>query len=525
MNRLLWLAGLLGSCVGWPGWAQDWPQWGRTSARNMYAPVRDLPARFDPGQLKSGSDGPDLSTARNVRRVLKLGSQTYGNVTVAGGKIFIGTNNEHPRNPQHQGDRSILLCFDERTGEFLWQLVVPKLASGKANDWEQIGLVSSPTVEGQRLYLVTTRCEIMCLDTEGLANGNDGPFLDEAQYIVGPGQPKAELTPQDADIIWVFDMRDEVGAFPHNAANCSVLVVGDLVYACTSNGQDWTHANVPAPLAPSVVAVDKRTGQLRAEDDAGIGPRIFHGQWSSPSSGQVNGQTLIFFGGGDGWLYAFDAKPVRRGDSSYLKTVWKYDCNPPEYRFRNGTPVKYSEPDGPSEIIATPVFYKNRVYVAIGQDPEQGEGAGHLVCVDATGSGDVTRTHTVWSFKQIHRSLSTVAIDEERNLLFTADLSGFVYCLDADTGQLYWTHDMKAHIWGSALVADGKVYCGDEDGDVVVFASSKQKQILSAATVDGRLQDGPNLHAPIYSTPVAANGALYIATSTHLWVFAEASGR
>ena len=51
--------------------------------------------------------------------------------TVYKGKIFIGTNNENPRDPKHQGDRSILLCFDEKTGEFLWQLVVPKLASGK----------------------------------------------------------------------------------------------------------------------------------------------------------------------------------------------------------------------------------------------------------------------------------------------------------------------------------------------------------------------------------------------------------
>ena len=84
---------------------------------------------------------------------------------------------------KHQGDRSILLCFDEKTGEFLWQLVVPKLASGKVNDWESLGLLSSPTVEGDRVYLVTSRCEVICLDVNGMANGNDGPFKDEAKYV------------------------------------------------------------------------------------------------------------------------------------------------------------------------------------------------------------------------------------------------------------------------------------------------------------------------------------------------------
>jgi outer membrane protein assembly factor BamB len=503
--------------------AQDWPQWGGTQHRNMYSAVKGLPARFDAGKFKPGTEEVDLGTTKNVKLVLKLGSQSYGNVTVAGGRIFVGTNNENPRNKKHTGDRSIMMCFDEKTGAFLWQLVVPKLASGKVNDWENLGLLSSPTVEGDRVYLVTSRCEVMCLDVNGLANGNDGPFQDEAQYIAGPGKPKAEVSPQEADIIWKYDMMDELGVFPHNASNCSVLLVDDLVFACTSNGQDWTHSNIPAPLAPSFIALDKKTGELRGEDNAGIGSRIFHGQWSSPSMGEVNGRKLVFFGGGDGWCYAFDFKPVKESEGSFLKIVWKYDCNPPEYKMKDGKPIKYPDANGPSEINATPVFYKNRIYVAIGQDPEHGEGIGRLVCLDATKTGDITPSGTIWDFKGIHRSISTLSIDPDNGLLFVGDFSGFVHCLDAETGKLHWTHDMKAHMWGSTLVADGKVYCGDEDGDLVVFASSPDKKILSTVTVDGRAQDGPNLGAPVYSTPVAANGVLYIASSSHLYGFHDSS--
>ncbi len=129
-------------CCGLVTQAQDWPQWGGNDpGRNMYSPAKNMPTSFDPGKLKSGTEDIDLATTKNVRWVAKLGSQSYGNPVVANGKVYVGTNNETPRNKQHQGDRSILMCFDEKTGELLWQLVVPKLASGKVNDWENLGLL------------------------------------------------------------------------------------------------------------------------------------------------------------------------------------------------------------------------------------------------------------------------------------------------------------------------------------------------------------------------------------------------
>jgi len=306
-------------------------------------------------------------------------------------------------------------------------------------------------------------------------------------------------------------MMDELGVFPHNASNSSPLIMGDLVYVCTSNGQDWTHVNIPSPLSPSFIALDKKTGELRGEDNAEIGPRIFHGQWTSPAGGVVNGKPLVFFGGGDGFAYAFDAVPKPGDDGDFLHKVWWLDCNPPEYRMKDGKPIKYPDPDGPSEINSTPVFYKNRVYVPIGQDPEHGEGVGRLLCLDATKKGDIGATGVIWSYQGIHRSISTVSIDPNTGLLFVADFSGYIHCLDAETGQLYWKHDMKAHMWGSTMVADGKVYAGDEDGDFVVLAATKEKKLISET----------NFGSPIYSTPVIANGVMYVGTQTHLYALLD----
>jgi len=286
--------------------------------------------------------------------------------------------------------------------------------------------------------------------------------------------------------------------------------VDDIVYTCTSNGQDWTHSNIPSPNAPSLIALNKKTGEFLGEDDAKIGLRIYHGQWGSPTLAEVNGKKLIVFGGGDGWCYAFDAKPVKTPDGPFLKTTWKYDCNPPEFKVdKDGKPIKYPASEGPSEINATPVFYQNRVYVAVGQDPEHGEGVGNLTSIDATQTGDVTKTAKIWEYRGIHRSISTVSIDPDTGLVFVADFSGFLYCLDAGTGKVYWTHDMKAHMWGSTMVADGKVYAGDEDGDLVVMAASKNKQVASET----------NVGAPVYGTPIIANGVIYLQSNTHLFSF------
>src|SRR6202022_3003169 len=101
------------------------------------------------------------------------------------------------------------------------------------------------------------------------------------------------------------------------------------------------------------------------------------------------------------------------------KKVWSYDCNPPSYKVRDGKPIHYTDGDrrrprspnkddglyvGPSEIIATPVFYKDRVYVAIGQDPMHGRGRGMLHCIDATKTGDITETGRAWASAGLART-------------------------------------------------------------------------------------------------------------------------
>ena len=156
-----------------PARAADQPQWGQAWSRNMVSAERGLPDTFDP------------ATGRNLKWTAKLGTETHGTPIVAGGRVNVGTNNGEPRDPKHQGDRGVLMCFDERDGHLLWQLVVPKREEDPYHDWPNAGVSSPVTVEGERVYVVSSRGEVLCLDPRGLANGNDGPFQDEGAGFDG----------------------------------------------------------------------------------------------------------------------------------------------------------------------------------------------------------------------------------------------------------------------------------------------------------------------------------------------------
>jgi outer membrane protein assembly factor BamB len=436
-----------------------------------------------------------------------VGSQSYGNATAAGGRIFLGTNNATPRDPKYTGDYGILLCLDEKTGKFDWQLAVPKLRAGKNSDWDEVGFCSSPTVDGDRVYAVTNRCEVICLKTTGLAGENQGPLVDEAQYTAGPGKSPIPQGRGDADILWRYDMRDELGVFPHNMTSSSVLVVGDKLFVTTSNGVDWSGKHLPMPSAPALICLDKATGKLLARERSGISSRTFYCNWSSPSSGIVSGKPIIVFGGGDGFCYGFDAQPGATGDDGIatLTELWRCNCNPPDHLVKDGKPIPYGQPNGPCEVIATPVILDGRVYAAVGQEPEEGDGAGCLNCIDATKTGDISESGILWRNEKIGRSLSSAAISD--GLLYLPDFAGIIHCLNVEDGKEVWSLDTEAHIWGSALVADGKIYAGNENGLLSILSAGKEKKVL--ASVD--LKDA------IDSSPIVANHTVYVGTLTHLY--------
>ena len=608
----------------------DWPMWGGTPHRNNTPAGENIP------------DSWDLDTGENVLYATPLGSQTYGNPVVANGKVYVGTNNNYgylKRYPKNV-DLGVLVCIDEKTGKFLWQSSSPKLPSGRVHDWPMQGICSTVYCEDSRVWYVTSRGEVLCLDSEGFHDGeNDGPFKAEANN-----------NKDEADILWRLDMMGQLGVSQHNMCSCSVTAFGKYLFVDTGNGVDEAHLSIPAPKAPSHICLDKDTGKVLWTDNS-PGTNILHGQWSSPCYFEAGGQAQVVFGAGDGWIYSFDPAGDGKGGP---KLLWKFDANPKASVYSLGGRATRNH------LIGTPIFYDGHVYSAVGEDPEHGEGVGHLYCIDPTRRGDVSsslvvtrRTRepiphrrlqayiewkslftvsapknapisadlekgtipaalraefdkqkiklpsplqvkrieqmkktvreggqdvdkvlsetwnllgkdgdydqiwkleltndensvkvsertdelelpnansaAVWHYdtldsndngklefeETMHRTIGSAAIKDD--LLFIADFSGLVHCLDAkklsSSGKptVYWTHDMFAASWGSPLIVDGKVYIGDEDGDITILELSNKKNVIAEI----------NMVNSIYSTPVVANNTLFISNKSTLFAIKQ----
>jgi outer membrane protein assembly factor BamB len=443
-RKLLALAILLGTgaVLADPA-AVERAMFGNSFVRNMVSGETGLPADWD------------VKTGKNVRWWADVGSQAYAGPVVAGGKVFVGTNNDGVRDPALPNDRGVVMAFATGNGDFLWQMTHEKLAAGRIHDWPQQGICSTPFVEGKRLYYTSNRATLVSLDSA------------------------------DGHVVWEYDLMAELDVFPHNLAVSSPLVVDGILYATTGNGVDEGHVNIPVPQAPSFVALDAATGKLLWESNL-PGEKILHGTWSNPTYAVVKGRPQVIFPGGDGWVYSFEP---RTG-----KLLWKFDANPKDSKWVLGGRGTRNN------LIATAVVWEDKVYIGVGQDPEHGEGVGNFWCIDASLDGDVTEKGRIWhrGGNDFHRTISTVAIHDD--VLYAADLSGFLYALDPRTGAHYWTHDLLAAVWGSPFVADGRVYIGDEDGDVAILKAGKTKELIAE----------PNMGVSIYSTPVAKDGVLYV---------------
>jgi outer membrane protein assembly factor BamB len=452
--------------------AADWPCWGGNGQRNQINRVeKNLPTEWD------------IASGKNIKWSAALGSQSYGNPVIVDGRIYVGTNNESQRNPDITGDKGVVMCFDEKDGQLLWQAVHDKLSAGRVNDWPLQGICSSPYVESDRVYYVNNRCELVCVDANGFQDGNDG-MTDETY--------QSKL---DADVIWSLDMMEELGVFPHNLATSSPVIHGDLVLILTSNGVDEGHLNIPSPAAPSFLAVNKHTGEIAWESNL-PGKGILHGQWSSPAVGIINGKAQAIFPGGDGWVYSLS---VESGE-----LIWKFDCNPKDSKWELGGFGTRNN------LISTPAVHDNKVFIGVGQDPEHGTGIGHFHAIDATKTGDITATGKLWHFgnKDFGRTMSTPAIAD--GLVYIGDLDGYLFCLDANTGKQLWKHDLLAALWGSPMLVDGKIYIGDEDGDINILQHGRELKVINEINMGGT----------VYSTPSPANGVLYIATKSTLFAIA-----
>jgi outer membrane protein assembly factor BamB len=482
--------GVLGQSVAQA--PSSWPMFGGTPARNMVNLTdKNIPAEWC---VEEGKE-------KNIKWQALLGSKSYGGPVVVAGRVLVGTNNANPRDPataallkklkpdqmkerDDLSNKSVLMCFEEKTGRFQWQTVHDAPAGAIFAEVVGMGLLSTPAVDDGKIYYVLPECVVVCADLK------------------------------DGKALWQYDMRKKLKVTPYHCGNCSPLVVGNLVFLMTGNGLD-NLGNVAEPEAPSFIALNKQTGELEWQSNL-PGKLIIEGQWSNPAYAVIKGKPQVIFAGGDATIYSLEPETG--------KLNWEFRCYPKDAKDR--AKANY--------IVATPVIYDDKVYVGMGVYPERDSlRFSHFLCIDATRTGDVSpgasldkkladkNSALVWSHGGMieprpkkdrsvafGKTISTCAIHD--GLVYIPEESGYMHCLDAKTGQRYWMHDFKAPIWGSAYCVDGKVFVGTEDGDMVVFHAGKQFKIIHKIEMEEKL----------HGTPVVAGGVLYVATMSKLFAIA-----
>jgi outer membrane protein assembly factor BamB len=464
---------------------RSWPMFGGSPGRNMInANEQEIPADWCIEESKR----------KNVKWTAELGDRTIGSPVVADGKVFVATNNAKPRDPKVQGHKAVLMAFRESDGQFLWQIAhdVPEHWQPRLSG----GLPSTPAVVGGYLYYVTSAGEVVCADAD------------------------------DGTIQWRYDMIKELqvhlyrGWCPVPVAPpwSSPLVVGNLVFVATGNGVD-DDGKLVSPRAPSFIALYKRTGKLVWQSNL-PGANSIEGHLSSPAFANHGGRPQVIFAGGDGVIYSFDPKKGA--------LLWKCDCLPER--------KKKADRDIDNLFVGTPVVVGDKLYVGMGHAPDGTRRTpwSYFLCLDITKKGDVSLRNyeaksvenqasaLVWAFGGLIEprpergprvyfgpTISTAAVHE--GLVYITEVNGYLHCLDAATGSRVWVYDLAASILGSPYLVNGRVYVGTEDGEVVIFAHRRAARVL--ATID--------MEEPITTTPVAANGTLYVATRSKLFAIAS----
>jgi outer membrane protein assembly factor BamB len=477
--------------------AEDWPMRGGTIFRSSWVESESGPHIWKTDNSGDDDEARNFPDARRGRVKWSAGGfhQAMCDPVIANGLVWIGTADPIGESTK---DSSVLACFDEKTGEFLHQHVSEKLGNAR-QDWPWTGNTSSPFIQGSRLWFCTNRLDVICLDTQ--------PLIDRT------GLPTIE---------WSVDLKTRFNVVPtdihfgNRATRCSIVGVDGRIFVNTTNSFHFGRTPNVDPNAPSLVCLNQDTGETIWTDNS-PGENIARSQHCNPVIFRNGEKNLVAIGQGDGFVRAFDCATGA--------VVWQFDLN--SQQERSGM-IDAEYPHFKMGLLTeSPVFDGRLLYFVIGDDREASFNRGGVYCIDPFGSGDISpeivsdgkpaanpNSKLVWEAcvidgEKIRRSIAGLCVTDK--YLFTADIDGFVRCFDKLTGTLHWKHDVFANVIGTPLVVGDTLYVADEDGDVEVLKASSTYE--SIATI--------NHHSCFESSPVYANGSLFVVTRERLFAIGK----
>ena len=423
----------------------------------------------------AGADGARVNLAdRKQLWEFDLGTETASRPLIVGGRVYIQVLNADARGTQNPAGR--LLCLSRKTGELLWNYESAPAAQGVTH--KITGILPAPIVEDTFLYYSTPAAKVVCID-----------LAEVVDHV--PPRP-----------IWEVDLIRTCGTWPGHLAAADIAIAGDLVLLSAINHR---RSGTRVPVF-EMLAIDRHHGGVVWQGKP-LGPTI-DVSWSGPTVARIGEIHQVVFPCSDGCLYAFDLAEIATGNAD---PIWWFNCNPKDSTWMLGNEGTKNS------CVTTPVVIDNRVYVAVGQDPEHGEGVGNLWCIDPTRRGDLNEqaaSAVIWhqsrqtpdaEFSQtVHRSIAPPTVAD--GVLVLADYSGLVHGFRASDGKQLWSYDAFAMIFGQPLIVGDEILVTDEDGDLVAL-SLNTGEVITERNLKGRA----------YPSPILYEGTLYLVADRKLF--------
>jgi len=286
-------------------------------------------------------------------------------------------------------------------------------------------------------------------------------------------------------ILWSHFPTEEVGRYSGYGGRTQTPVVDGELLIINFVSSGWGDQ---APLRHRYFAFDKRTGeQVWVSTPSGM-PKDFNTQ-SVPVVAEIAGRRLLVAGGADGWVYALD---IATGEK-----VWAFHLS------KRG-------------LNSTVLVDGDRVFASHSEENVDEGTMGRVVCIDGTGTGDVTDTHELWRINELSAGFPSPAVHDGR--LYVVDNSANLHAINPESGETHWVHSLGTVGKSSPVVADGKIYVAEVNGRFHIIeptaTEAKPLDLDELEVEDGR-------YAEVYGSPAVAYRRIYLATEGGLYCIGD----
>ena len=282
---------------------------------------------------------------------------------------------------------------------------------------------------------------------------------------------------EDGEVVWEKSLLEEFGKISGYGGRTQTPIIDEDRVIVSFLAANWGETKGPAPKH-YYYSFDKRTGELQWVSAPGERPKSTN--YSCPIVTVINGQRMLVGGNSDGHIYGIDARTGKR--------VWQFKMSL-------------------NALNCTPAIDRNYVYISHGEDNIDNQEFGRVQCIDASGTGDITDSGSVWRVDGVKAGYSALLVKD--GILYVVTDTGNLFAFDSKSGDKLWEHNLGTVGKGAPVWADGKLYVMEVNGHIHILKPSREKcETLSMVKLQGK-NGGDD---EIYASPAISNGRIVLVT-------------